>query len=494
MADVDAPSIRPEELEDLVKGLEHYLSKIKKGEGPQERAAAFGHGGTKGCKDLDYKFKCPMSHFTDTQHELVAKTLVNMFGVENDTEANYIMKDISLRKYLSSQTPEKKTKERASPPPSLLPMFDDSNDSYVIPLTETSKRMKRKRPTTFTVEETDESTSDGEDKEPKKRERRVRECPFCKKGYKYLTSHLRTLHGKTKKESIQISSRHRAVKEGVDQKRKPLLCPVPGCDKMVARIDLHLRRIHHINKEDPEYRRYNDEIALARAKAKFEDNAAAAKKPRKTKKKSTETQPDPSIHGEDLPPPSSSGSESESQDTPLAILLSKPRRPKAEPDPSMMREIEELPVFQLFQHHLNFESGSRKAAVAKDHTRRVCRLLYEIEDPPKNVHQLWDNCKINILSKNFFRGNDLLSKKDKRQPLTLKAYTISLQLFLRFVIVRQEDIRLIATLTNDDIRLVNIAIMRLETWPKAFTDTANFRKAEIRKRDVEERLNLRSGL
>jgi hypothetical protein len=240
--------------------------------------------------------------------------------------------------------------------------------------------------------------------------------------------------------------------------------------------------------------RYNDEIALARAKARFEDNAAAAKKPRKTKNKSTETQPDPSIHGEDLPPPSSSGSESEGQDTPLAILLSIPRRPKADPDPSMMREIEELPVFQLFQHHLNFEGGSRKAAVAKDHTRRVCRLLYEIEDPPKNVHQLWDNCKINLLSKNFFRGNYLLSKKDKRQPLTLKAYIISLQLFLRFVIVRQEDIRLIATLTNDDIRLVNIAIMRLETWPKAYTDAANFRKAEIRKRDVEERLNLRSGL
>jgi hypothetical protein len=90
MADVDVSSIRPEELEDLVKGLEHYLSKIKKGEGPQERAAAFGHGGNKGCKDLDYN--CPMSHFTDAQHELVANTLVNMFGVENDTEANYIMK------------------------------------------------------------------------------------------------------------------------------------------------------------------------------------------------------------------------------------------------------------------------------------------------------------------------------------------------------------------------------------------------------------------
>jgi hypothetical protein len=68
------------------------------------------------------------------------------------------------------------------------------------------------------------------------------------------------VHGKTKRESIQISGRHRAVKEGVDQKRKPLLCPVPGCDKMVARIDLHLRRKHHINKEDPEYRRLAENI------------------------------------------------------------------------------------------------------------------------------------------------------------------------------------------------------------------------------------------
>ncbi|CAB3992759.1 hypothetical protein pdam_00023841 [Paramuricea clavata] len=45
------------------------------------------------------------------------------------------------------------------------------------------------------------------------------------------------------------------------------------------------------------------------------------------------------------------------------------------------------------------------------------------------------------------------------------------------------------TLTTEDIRLINSAITRLETWPKAFTDAANLRKQDIRKRDVNEKLS-----
>jgi hypothetical protein len=51
--------------------------------------------------------------------------------------------------------------------------------------------------------------------------------------------------------------------------------------------------------------------------------------------------------------------------------------------------------------------------VAKDHTRRVSRLLYEVEDPATRVTQLWNKRNINILRNNFFRGNDKLGK-DKR--------------------------------------------------------------------------------
>jgi hypothetical protein len=77
--------------------------------------------------------------------------------------------------------------------------------------------------------------------------------------------------------------------------------------------------------------------------------------------------------------------------------------------------------------------------VAKDHTRLVCRLLYEIEDPAKTVKNLWDNKNLNMLKNNFFKGNDLLGK-DKSQPQMLKAYIISLRLFYRFIISCQEDV------------------------------------------------------
>jgi hypothetical protein len=44
------------------------------------------------------------------------------------------------------------------------------------------------------------------------------------------------------------------------------------------------------------------------------------------------------------------------------------------------------------------------------------------------------------------------------------------------------------TISENDIRLINLALTRLDTWPKVFSDAANVRKAEIRKWDMEERL------
>jgi hypothetical protein len=49
--------------------------------------------------------------------------------------------------------------------------------------------------------------------------------------YKYLTQHLKTVHEKSRKEALEISALNRAVREGVEQKRKPLSCPVQGCSK-----------------------------------------------------------------------------------------------------------------------------------------------------------------------------------------------------------------------------------------------------------------------
>jgi integrase len=61
-------------------------------------------------------------------------------------------------------------------------------------------------------------------------------------------------------------------------------------------------------------------------------------------------------------------------------------------------------------------------------------------------------------------------------------------MFYRFIIARQEDVKMLDTLTDDDIRLIKSALTRLDAWPKAFSDAANLRKAEKRKRDIEERL------
>ena len=170
-------------------------------------------------------------------------------------------------------------------------------------------------------------------------------------------------------------------------------------------------------------------------------------------------------------------------------MLAEPRAPKEDPDKVTRKAFESLPVLQLFKHHLkDFEGGSRKPQVAKDHTRRVCRLLYKIESQPSSVKPLWDSNNINYLKNNFFKGNDLLGKEEKRQPTTLKAYIGSLRLFFQFVIARQEEIRKLEDFGDADLRLVNSAMARLETWPKALADAMNKRKADIRLRDVDEKL------
>ncbi|CAB4013247.1 Hypothetical predicted protein [Paramuricea clavata] len=86
------------------------------------------------------------------------------------------------------------------------------------------------------------------------------------------------------------------------------------------------------------------------------------------------------------------------------------------------------------------------------------------------------------------KGNDLLGEEEKRQPTTLKAYIGSLRLFFQFVIARQEEIRKLEDFSDADLRLVNSAMARLETWPKALADAMNKRKADIRLRDVDEKL------
>ena len=95
---------------------------------------------------------------------------------------------------------------------------------------------------------------------------------------------------------------------------------------------------------------------------------------------------------------------------------------------------------------------------------------------------------MNKIRNNFFAGNDLLGK-DRRKPQTLKTYIVSYKMFLKFVLSRQEDVRQLMEFGDEDMRQVQSGLGRLETWPKAYSDAFNLRKAEVRRRDEEERLS-----
>ena len=115
--------------------------------------------------------------------------------------------------------------------------------------------------------------------------------------------------------------------------------------------------------------------------------------------------------------------------------------------------------------------------------------MYEIEGEPKGMRKLWQNLPMNKLRNNFFAGNDLLGK-EKRKPATLKSYVVSYRLFLKFVVARQEDIRELMQITETELRQVQSALLRLVSWPKAYSDAFNRRKAEVRERDEKERLSV----
>ena len=240
------------------------------------------------------------------------------------------------------------------------------------------------------------------------------------------------------------------------------------------------------------YDRYNAEVALSRSFTRASDKEAT-KKGKKSRPKpcTSKTAKLSSTSSSSEEPSTTEGSTSgdEEQKPPLEQLLAAPKKPKADPPLAVVKDIEELPVLRLFAHHLRlFEGGARKERIGTDHVRRVGRLLYEVDDAPKSVKKLWQNLPMNKIRNNFFAGNDLLGK-DRRKPQTLKTYIVSYRMFLRFVLSRQEDVRQLMEFGDEDMRQVQSGLGRLETWPKAYSDAFNLRKAEVRRRDEGERLS-----
>ncbi|CAB4038215.1 Hypothetical predicted protein, partial [Paramuricea clavata] len=94
------------------KDLEGYLTGIRNGES-KERAKLFATVGSKGRKELIWN--CPMGHFTDSEHHLVADTLAAMYSPTNSKELDNIMKvlfpEVLIKIYMDHQKVDYATAE-----------------------------------------------------------------------------------------------------------------------------------------------------------------------------------------------------------------------------------------------------------------------------------------------------------------------------------------------------------------------------------------------
>ena len=146
---------------------------------------------------------------------------------------------------------------------------------------------------------------------------------------------------------------------------------------------------------------------------------------------------------------------------------------------------------QLFQHHLtNFEGSNRKPTDAKEHVRRVCRLLYEVDPQSRCVSLLWNDRSMDVIRNQFFLGND--ATKKPRAPQTLKTYVVSFKLFFKFMLARKLSVRRIATVTQKDLEEIDSALKRLSSWPSSYKVASQKKKVANRKKDMNERLDSKS--
>lgn len=193
---------------------------------------------------------------------------------------------------------------------------------------------------------------------------------------KYMVDHLVTAHQKTQEAAKLLPAKHRAKRVAKNPTNKPIKCPVSGCISFLVGLDQHRRRIHHFNKLDPEYKRYNSEAAIERMQ--IHEKGRSDKKERVQKERSSPTKKpvkkeDDEVKGEDL------GCSSTSDDGNYAFLeelLAAPSKPKGPPPQKKRDAIDKLPVMKLFKHHLTtFKGGSRKESAAyRPHENRTTSI------------------------------------------------------------------------------------------------------------------------
>ena len=131
--------------------------------------------------------------------------------------------------------------------------------------------------------------------------------------------------------------------------------------------------------------------------------------------------------------------------------------------------------------------SNRKPSDAKEHVRRVCRLLYQVDPLSRCVSLLWHDRSLDCIQNKFFLGND--KAKRPRAPQTLKAYMVSFKLFFKFLLSRKLSVHRIATVTNNDMEEIEGALRTLLSWPSSYKVATQKKKAVNTKKDMEERLD-----
>ena len=136
-------------------------------------------------------------------------------------------------------------------------------------------------------------------------------------------------------------------------------------------------------------RRYTENANQERRRARRERMDAERRPPA-----SSSTLRDRSPSPPPPPPPPGEGSLEEE----LYEMNRPPRAPKQDPLPQVLTDISKHPILQMFLGHLvSFEGKNRKKSDAKEHMRRVCRLLYEVDSEGRDVKLVWADASLDTI-------------------------------------------------------------------------------------------------
>ena len=141
----------------------------------------------------------------------------------------------------------------------------------------------------------------------------------------------------------------------------------------------------------------------------------------------------------------------------------------------------------FFEHLLSSEGGVKEHDEGLEHMRRVGRLLYEVQEPPKDVELLWDDDSMTLIRRRFFDGNHLLT--EPREPGTLLAYITSLRMFYMFIKGRKTGVSKLILMNIETIACVDEMLARINQWGKSLREPMAPRKRVVHQENLENAMS-----